>query len=460
MKIKRDDERSRKEIPRVAQSSENSLYDASSYYSIPHPYWMRFYRGTQPDTSRDRARMQYYLWTEPQVEELDKTRCAGGLLTYLIFSAFLLILCMQVDHYVEIDLYVAEKWVYRAVGLGLESFYGRYSVNSVKFDVRNGDRYEYILDTQNKTASVTVPSVVGSAAQLWYRRDVEWMSIGGGQQVITLSTHFPLGIFTYYMLQAVLGFTFVNLVNLNNYRKNPFFSRKDRDLYSPYYITNNKRGDYFPIYSEFRTHMVVQLLNYLVTGSVTLKNRYSMYHFCRLNPSNTDTCGNLAENPQDFGMVSDWTIFTHNFFFWTLFYYGLGLQWSFFDRTDLGRFNLTLSSLQGSDVAIIIALGSGALIIAAILSFTTWLYWLSGPLVLLFYFLYGVAVTVLLLVLTLWVYPIKEFHFHHWSLFLLLSTFLCHQNPVVSAMHALCIGTFTEGIARYGYDPVYKSLYL
>ena len=138
----------------------------------------------------------------------------------------------------------------------------------------------------------------------------------------------------------------------------------------------------------------------------------------------------------------------------------MGLQFSFFDRTDLGRFNLTLSSYKAFDMAIIIVLSISGVIIVTLVIFALSLYWISSPLTLLFYVLYLISMAVLFVTLTLYVFGLEELHFHHWTVFLILTTVLCHQNQFISMCHGISLGIFTEGIARYGYDAVWESLYL
>lgn len=88
------------------------------------------------------------------------------------------------------------------------------------------------------------------------------------------------------------------------------------------------------------------------------------------------------------------------------------------------------------------------------------LFFLSSPWVLLFYLSAIISVLLLMVVLTVYVYGTDQFHFHHWTVFVMLSLILCHQNEFVAICHAFSMGVFTDGIARYGYDPVFKSLNL
>ena len=42
------------------------------------------------------------------------------------------------------------------------------------------------------------------------------------------STHFSVGMFTYFMIMSFASFPFINLVSMQNIRKNPFFTNRER----------------------------------------------------------------------------------------------------------------------------------------------------------------------------------------------------------------------------------------
>lgn len=67
------------------------------------------YRDCAPADKKERVEKTQDLWNEPQIEPLDKVRQIGGTLTYLAFSSFILVVCMQVDHYIEIDFLKVER---------------------------------------------------------------------------------------------------------------------------------------------------------------------------------------------------------------------------------------------------------------------------------------------------------------------------------------------------------------
>lgn len=108
----------------------------------------------------------------------------------------------------------------------------------LKFDycmvIRSGLDFRDNKFVDHHTMMVQVPSFVEFFASLFVRKDFD--HIQEPNLRVNHSTHFSVGMFTYFILQTVFGFTFVNMVSLNNLRKNCFFTKRERRIYSPYEI--------------------------------------------------------------------------------------------------------------------------------------------------------------------------------------------------------------------------------
>ena len=67
-----------------------------------------------------------------------------------------------------------------------------------------------------------------------------------------------------------------------------------------------------------------------------------------------------------------------------------------------------------------------------------------------------VLVIVMLFVLMWYFFPDRVFHLHHYTIAIILQTFLCNQELVTTALHAYANGVFIEGGASWGYDPTWR----
>jgi len=201
--------------------------------------------------------------------------------------------------------------------------------------------------------------------------------------------------------------------------------------------------------------MMVSVLHYMATGNVVLRNRYSIAEHCRLNPKQEDVCGSMDD--PNFGLLSNWDIFRHNYLIWTVIFFGIGLQYNLLDKTRFQHITLSLSS-EAYDWAVYAVLGGAVLVGLTFFGYLFTLYWITSPLLVVFYILYALTVTGCSAYVTLYVYPLKDFHFHHWFIYLILSTLICHHNQIITIGHAMVTGFFMEGIAHYGFDPVWQKV--
>lgn len=87
-----------------------------------------------------------------------------------------------------------------------------------------------------------------------------------------------------------------------------------------------------------------------------------------------------------------------------------------------------------------------------------YLYYLTSIWLLVFYTLYVVVLVIVIVILTFVVFPVEEFHAHHWFISLVLLMLCAHPNWYVTILNAICNGVFVEGCARWGLDPVWKQI--
>ena len=72
-------------------------------------------------------------------------------------------------------------------------------------------------------------------SDLIYRKDLEsdWNSNNG--LLINESAHLSIGMFLNFIIQTILGFSFINLVTLQNVKRNPFLTKNDKySKWNPY----------------------------------------------------------------------------------------------------------------------------------------------------------------------------------------------------------------------------------
>ena len=92
------------------------------------------------------------------------------------------------------------------------------------------------------------------------------------------------------------------------------------------------------------------------------------------------------------------------------------------------------------------------------IAYMIYLYYISSIFILLFYIVYVVSLVGFVLLLTFVIFPIKDFHLHHWFITLILVTLSAHPNWFVTALNGVVSGIFVEGCARWGLDPVWKKV--
>ena len=145
-----------------------------------------------------------FSWNLPMEAQYDRwyytKECLKGTACYLMFQAILLLFCIQIDKVISLDTRVFDTLLH-------EDYVGRIISPSI--------------------------SIANNYQSTFYRIDKPGSWIPSDR--VNETTHFSLGMFFYFLSSQVMGFTFVNMVNLQNIRKNPFFTKNDEyTKWNPY----------------------------------------------------------------------------------------------------------------------------------------------------------------------------------------------------------------------------------
>jgi len=94
-------------------------------------------------------------------------------------------------------------------------------------------------------------------------------------RVFVHTQYFPLQQLAYYSVMLMMGFTFINLVNLRNERSNPF-----------------KGSD--GTYSDFKITFLISLVLFISSSIVILRQTYDLSSYCE--PGVTTVAANIIES--------------------------------------------------------------------------------------------------------------------------------------------------------------------
>ena len=302
---------------------------------------------------------------------------------------------------------------------------------------------------------------------------------GFGLNNFLVSTNvISLGNFVYFILQILMGFSFVNLVTLQYLRRSLFYSVLEEDsLHNPYVETYSRyffyRGRNWELqYSSLKTNLLYSIFLYIFSVSFVLKSKHDMSLLCLPNSENltlsfieerlgTDMANvvrklclspEIQKNGGHFE-IDPLTVFCHNLL-WTFCFY-VGLQFTHLDfNKELHVFRLTedgLNEFKWYHWVILGAMvtGSGALVVILL-----YLWFLSGWAVLTSYFLV-IAVVGTVTGLLCYVFD-KSIHVHHYLQGMCLVALLGHQNLLIVALNGLAFGLYIEGSCRWSLAPLVK----
>eukprot|EP00347_Sterkiella_histriomuscorum_P019710 403340585 len=275
--------------------------------------------------------------------------------------------------------------------------------------------------------------------------------------------YLPLQQMAYYSLMMIMGFMFINLVNLTNSRKNPF-----------------KGSD--GTYKDFRILLVLCFALFFTSGIVVLRQNEDLKSYCEQghqrevirDPIQTDINLNaplhkifMSIEKMNYGQRVAYTppspqcheytaqeVFHFNYFVWTLGFL-LGLQFTHLDVGILQQFTLDWNVMKNWPWFLwVLFLG----LITLLLSLTSYLLFLYAQINFLFIY-FGVIGA---LVLFVYIHgkilgPTYHLHIHHYFLGMSVVILICYQNMVLSFAHAIFNGIMIEGGCRWGFSPLWEN---
>lgn len=90
------------------------------------------------------------------------------------------------------------------------------------------------------------------------------------------TTYISFGIFLFFIAMYIIGFTFVEVVNLQNYRKDPFMGRDGT-------------------YKDFKSQVLMAVLMFALAGMVTTRQKMDLNEYCKPVPPINGTYSEVFE---------------------------------------------------------------------------------------------------------------------------------------------------------------------
>jgi len=130
------------------------------------------------------------------------------------------------------------------------------------------------------------------------------------------SSYIPIGNLVYYLIMNVMGYTFVNLINLQNERKNPFLDA------------------HYSSASFWKVVCIYTPINFMISTMFMMKGIHDETGFCSHRSAIADC--NVYTKKQ---------VFDYNYFVWTAGFF-LGLQFTHMDQGIMKHFVLDWSVMK------------------------------------------------------------------------------------------------------------------
>jgi len=150
---------------------------------------------------------------------------------------------------------------------------------------------------------------------------------------------------------------------------------------------------------------------------------------------------------------TDVEIFNYNFFVWCSSFFFIGLQFTHFDVGPMTRFTLDPAAMAlwgpGMWTMFFVLFG----MIGVILVDVCYHYYAIGYLM--YYGAWAVALFGAIIWQTKRVAPERSIHVHHYTLGLIIMSFLCYQGTFFTLVHGFFNGMFIEGGSRWGFDRIW-----
>jgi hypothetical protein len=146
-------------------------------------------------------------------------------------------------------------------------------------------------------------------------------------------------------------------------------------------------------------------------------------------------------------------VFNYNFFIWCTSFFFVGLQFTHFDVGFMENFTLDPATMAtwgpGMWMVFVVLFG----LIGLILGDVCYHYYAIGYLK--YYGIWAAALVAAMMWQTRRVAPERKIHVHHYTLGLIIMSFLCYQGKFFTLVHGFFNGMFIEGGARWGFDRIW-----
>ena len=271
----------------------------------------------------------------------------------------------------------------------------------------------------------------------------------------------------FYTVMLLVGFVFVNVVNLRNERKNPF-----------------KGSD--GTYADFKKTVLASVIVFFTSAIVMLKQTYDLSSYC--TPGQEHTTPNIhaiTENaihtvnylntdsvlPHIFmsiekmnyaGMLktpachlyTDYEVFFYNYYIWTTGFF-IGLQFTHMDVGFLQQFTLDWNVMKNWPWYLWVLFVGLITLLGSIASYVFYLYYTVGFFMTYIYLIGGAVGLIWLRGKMLG--PNYHLHIHHYFLGMFVSSIICYQNTFLTLVHSIFNGIMMEGGCRWGFSPIFDD---
>lgn len=268
------------------------------------------------------------------------------------------------------------------------------------------------------------------------------------------SEFFDAGKFAYWMIMVAAGFTFVNVVNLTNYRHNPIL---DNHM-SP--------ASFYKTMAFVAPAMFALSMNINIRGKQDLVSKFAEVpdynitveqHYEKVMFENNEIMMLAASFQHEFKEFSqkaapytDQQVYHYNYYVWTLALF-IGLQFMHLDTGILSKITLDWNVMKNWP-AIVWAIFAGLIgLLIFLVRFLVKTYFSL-------HIVKGFAVGFGLF--GAWFYyksrGATDIHIHHYCLGMAIISISSYQDWLITTVTGIFTGIMVDGLSRWGMDPVFS----
>ena len=267
------------------------------------------------------------------------------------------------------------------------------------------------------------------------------------------TTYFSFGKLAFWIVLCIIGFSFVNVVNLGNTRSNVFNSR------------DGSKKDFYKM-------LILVSVLFFLSPIILLRDKHDLQKGCQISNShkfidlkleiieNTMTTDiqqlptlsiDQVEETSNWGLYSTWEVASYNYVFVIMFF--IGLNFTHCDKPPFSSLSLTPNAISkfgwSQWMWLIFAVG----IVIGNATMTLSIYYNAG--IFRYYGTILAAVITFLILTTLALRKTHSLHLHHYAWGAILFSLWGYQSIYVTGLGALWAGIMMEGISRWGFDAIW-----